>query len=130
MAAELADALYVLGRDEEADGWVDLAQKRAADDDVNAQHTWRRVRAKLLARQGAFSEARALAFEAARIVGDTDAINDHGTVLLDLADVLRASGSPNDAAGYIHQAVGLFDLKGNIVSARAGRSLLSELPVA
>ena len=130
VAAELADALYVLGRDEEAGGWIDLAQKRAADDDVNAQHTWRRVRAKLLARQGAFSEARALAFEAARIVGDTDAINDHGTVLLDLAEVLRASGSPNDAAVYIHQAVGLFDRKGNVVSARAGRSLLSELPVA
>lgn len=129
VAAELADALYALGRDEEAGGWIDLAQKCAADDDVNAQHTWRRVRAKLLARQGAFSEARPLAFEAARIVGDTDAINDHGTVLLDLAEVLRASGSPNDAAGYIHQAVGLFDRKQNIVSARAGRSLLSELPV-
>jgi hypothetical protein len=130
VAAELADALYLQGRDEEAGGWIDLAQKRAADDDVNAQHTWRRVRAKLLARQGAFSEARALGFEAARIAGDTDAINDHGAVLLDLAEILRASDSPNDAAGYVHQAVGLFDRKGNIVSAQAGRSLLSELPVA
>ncbi|MEP6910949.1 MAG: BTAD domain-containing putative transcriptional regulator [Actinomycetota bacterium] len=130
VAAELADALYLQGRDEEAGGWIDLAQKRAADDDVNAQHTWRRVRAKLLARQGAFSEAKALGFEAARIVGNTDAINDHGAVLLDLAYVLRASDSPNDAAGYVHQAVGLFDRKGNTVSAHAGRSLLSELPVA
>jgi DNA-binding SARP family transcriptional activator len=130
VAAELADALYLQGRDEEAGGWIDLAQKRAADDDVNAQYTWRRVRAKILARQGALSEAQALGFEGARIAGDTDAISDHGVVLLDLAEILHGSDSPADAAGYVHQAIGLFDRKGNTVSARAARSLLSELAPA
>jgi len=130
VAAELADALYLQGREEEASDWIDLAQKRAADDDVNAQHTWRRVRAKLLARQGAFPEAKALGFEAARIAGETDAISDHGTVLLDLAEVLRASDNPTDATDCVQRAVRLFDRKGNIVSAQAGRSLLSKLPVA
>jgi tetratricopeptide (TPR) repeat protein len=130
VAAELADALYLQGLDEEAGEWIDLAQQHVADDDINAQHTWRRVRAKLLARQGAFSEARALGFEAARLAGETDAINDHGKVLLDVAEVLRASGSPAEATGYVQRAVRLFDRKGNAVSAQAARSVLSKLPVA
>jgi len=130
VAAELADALYLQARDEEAGGWIELAQKHAADDDVNAQYTWRRVRAKILARQGELFEARALGFEAARIAGDTDAINDRGSVLLDLAEVLRSSDNPADAAGYVHQAIGLFDRKGNVVSTQAARSLLSELAPA
>jgi len=130
VAAELADALYLQARDEEAGGWIELAQKHAADDDVNAQYTWRRVRAKILARQGELSEARDLGFEAARMAGDTDAINDRGLVLLDLAEVLRSSDSPADAAGYVHQAIGLFDRKGNVVSTQAARSLLSELAPA
>jgi class 3 adenylate cyclase len=130
VAAELADALYLQDRDEEAGDWIDIAQSRAADDDVNAQYTWRRVRAKILARQGELSEARALGLEAARIAGDTDAINDNGTTLLDVAEVLRASERPAEAAGCVHQAIGLFDRKGNVVSTQTARSLLSELAPA
>jgi len=130
VAAELADALYLQGRDEEASDWLDLAQKHVADDDVNAQHTWRRVRAKLLARQAAFSEARALGLEAAGLVGETDAINDYGKVLLDVAEVMHASGSPAEATDYAQRAVELFDRKGNVVSGQAARSVLSKLPVA
>ena len=130
VAAELADALYAQGRDAEAAEWIDVAQQRAANDDVNAQFTWRRVRGKILAQQSAFSEARALGFEAAQIASDTDAINDCGIVLLDLAEVLRTSGSPDEATEYVHQAVSLFDRKGNVVSAQAARSLLRELTVA
>jgi DNA-binding SARP family transcriptional activator len=130
VAAELADVLYSGGRDEEAGDWIDVAEKHAAGDDVNAQYAWRRVRAKLLAREGALTQARKLAFEATRIAGGTDAINDHGTVLLDVAEVLRASDSPADAAGYVHQAIGLFERKGNVVSTQTARSLLSELAPA
>jgi len=130
VAAELADALYSGGRDAEAGDWIDVAQKLAAGDDVNAQYAWRRVRAKLLAREGAFTQARVLGYEAVRIAGDTDAINDRGAVLLDLAEVLRASDSPADATGYVHQAIGLFDRKGNVVSTQTARSLLSELAPA
>ena len=117
-------------RDEEAGDWIDLARQHVADDDINAQHTWRRVRAKLLARQDAYSEARALGLEAADLVAGTDALNDHGKVLLDVAEVLRASGSPAEATGYAERAVGLFDRKGNVVSSQAARSVLSELSVA
>ena len=130
VAAELADALYVQGRYEEAESWLDLAQKHAASEDVSAQWSWRRTRAKLLARVGAFREAEALADEAARIAARTDALSDHGAVLLDLAEVLRLAGRPVEAAGRIEEGLSLFERKGNRVSAEAARAMLSELTVA
>jgi Flp pilus assembly protein TadD len=130
VAAELADALYEQGREDEATSWLDLAQKRAASEDVSAQWSWRRTRAKLLARAGDFSRAEALAREAVRIAARTDALNDHGAVLLDFAEVLRLAKRPLEAADQVEEGLRLFDRKGNRVSAEVARSLLSELTVA
>jgi tetratricopeptide (TPR) repeat protein len=130
VAAELADALYVQGRYDEAKTWLDLAQKRAPSDDVSAQWSWRRTRAKLLARAGDFPEAEALAEEAVRIAARTDALSDHGAVLLDLAEVLRLAGRPADAAERVEEGLLLFDRKGNRVSAEVARATLSGLTVA
>ncbi len=41
-AAELADALYAQARYEEAESWLELAEKSAPRDDLNAQYSWRR----------------------------------------------------------------------------------------
>jgi len=130
VAAELADALYVQGRYDEAKAWLDLAQKRAASDDVSAQWSWRRTRAKLLARAGDFRKAKSLAEEAVRIAARTDALSDHGAVLLDLAEVLRLAERPAEAAERVEEGLLLFDRKGNRVSAEAARAMLSELTVA
>ena len=130
VAAELADALYVQNRYEEAESWLDLAQKHAASDDVSAQWSWRRTRAKLLARAGAFPEAEAIGDEAVRIASRTDALSDHGVVLLDLAEVLRLADRPGEAAERVEEALLLFERKGNRVSAHAAQALLSELAVA
>jgi DNA-binding SARP family transcriptional activator len=130
VAAELADALYVQGRYDEAKIWLDLAQKRAASDDVSAQWSWRRTRAKLLARDGDFRNAESLAEEAVRIAARTDALGDHGGVLLDLAEVLRLAERPAEAADSVEKALLLFERKGNRVSAEAARAMLSELTVA
>ena len=130
LAAELGDALYVQRRYEEAGGWLDLAQTRAPVGDVSAQYTWRRVRSKLLVRDGAHLEAETLALEAARVAGATDALHDHGRVLLDVAEVLRISGRPADAVDEVGRAVKLFERKGDVVSGQAARALLSELTVA
>ena len=51
-------------------------------------------------------------------------------VLLDLAEVLRLADRPGEAAGYVEQAMDLFERKGNVVSTIAARSLLDELSVA
>ena len=129
-AAELADALYQQGRNDEADVWLERAEARAPVFDVSAQYTWRRVRAKLLAAAGAYSEAEALAREAALVAGGTDALHDHGRVLLDLAGVMNASGRRAEAADEVRRAVELFARKGDVVSERAARTALSELTVA
>jgi DNA-binding SARP family transcriptional activator len=130
VAAEVADALYAQGRYEEAANWLDLSQQRAASDDVSAQWSWRRTRAKLLARAGAFGEAEATAAEAVRLASGTDALSDHGAVLLDLAEVLRLAGHPQEAAARVEEARQLFERKGNRLSAEAAQTKLSELTVA
>jgi tetratricopeptide (TPR) repeat protein len=129
VAAELADVLYAQDRYDEAAGWLELAEKRAASDDVNAQYTWRRVRAKILARAGASDKAESLARDAKALAERTDALNDHGDVLLDLAEVLRLFERPSEAARHAEAALELFEHKGNVVSAGIARSLLTELTV-
>ena len=130
VAAELADALLAQDRVDEAENWLELAQNRAASEDVSAQWSWRRTRAKLLARSGALSEAEVIAAEAVRIAERTDALSDRGAILLDLADVLHQARRPAEAAERVEQALSLFERKGNRVSAEAARLLLSELTVA
>jgi tetratricopeptide (TPR) repeat protein len=128
--AELADALYAQARYEEAESWLELAEKSAPRDDVNAQYSWRRVKAKLLARTGSPGRGEELAVQATRLAGETDALNDYAVVLLDLAEVLRLADRPDEAAGYVEQAMDLFERKGNVVSTIAARSLLDQLSVA
>ena len=88
------------------------------------------MKAKLLARTDPAGQGEELAGEAARLAGATDALNDHAVVLLDLAEVLRLSGRPGEAAGHVEKALDLFERKGNVVSTIAARSLLDELSVA
>jgi DNA-binding SARP family transcriptional activator len=130
LAAELADALYASARYEEAASWLDVARKNAGMHDVSAQYTWRRVQAKLDARAGAHEAAQALALESVRLASRTDASNDHGQALLDLAEVLRLSEHRGEAVRHVEHALELFERKGNLVSARMANALLSELTVA
>jgi DNA-binding SARP family transcriptional activator len=130
LAAKLADALYSGGRTEEAAAWLEVARKNAGVHDVSAQYTWRRVQAKLDARNGGHEAAQSIALEAARIASRTDALNDHGQVLLDLAEVLALGGQRSESAQHVEQAIELFERKGNLVSARAARALLNGLTVA
>ena len=130
LAAELADALYGQGRFKEAKGWLDLAEIRSSAGDVSAQYTWRRVRAKTLARGGAHEDAERLARQAAQLAGETDALSDHGNALLDLSEVLLLAGKESEAAPFVEQGLELFERKSNRPSADAARARLSELTVA
>ena len=130
VAAELADAVYLQGRYDEAGHWLDLAEKHAPVDDVSAQYSWRRVRAKLLARAGALAAAETLGLEAADLAAQTDALNDRADVLLSLAEVLRLAGRAETAAARIEQALAVCERKGNVVTARQARAMLSAISVA
>jgi DNA-binding SARP family transcriptional activator len=125
-AAQLADALYAQDRLEEADRWALLAEAGAPRDDVSAQFSWRSVRAKLKARNGELASAESLAREAAEIAATTDALTEHGHVLLALAEVRRLGGRPTEAARAAEQALGLFERKGDVASMRTAQALLAE----
>ena len=64
------------------------------------------------------------------IAARTDALSDHGAVLLDLAEILGLAGRSREAAARIEEGLLLFERKGNRISADSARALLNELPVA
>jgi class 3 adenylate cyclase/tetratricopeptide (TPR) repeat protein len=117
----LADALFVQGRDDEAlrlsDRWA--PERITVPDDADAQISWRRVRAKLLARRGEVEEAERLAREATSIAARTDLLDPHAHAFADLATVLRLAGRPEESAAALQEAIRLYEEKGNIAAAAA-----------
>jgi tetratricopeptide (TPR) repeat protein len=126
-AAQLGEALYSQGRFEEALRWSQIAEECAATDDASAQFSWRALKAKALARRGAFSEAHALARKAVDIGAATDALPQQAQVLLAFAEVLRLEGLAREAAEVIEDAIRLLERKGNVAASRKARSSLVEL---
>ena len=126
-ATLLGEALYAQNRHDEALRWADVASSCAASDDVGAQFSWRALRAKALAHQGALDEAEALAREAAEGAAATDSISQHASVLLALGEVLWLSGQAPAAAECIEEACVLLESKGNRVGARHARAKLDDV---
>jgi DNA-binding SARP family transcriptional activator len=129
-AAELADILYVNGRFDEAEQWVETASASMTPDDASAQFSTRSVRAKLIARGGGVDEALALVDEAVAIAAGTDSLNRHAKVLLDRAEVLVLADSHSAAGRSMEEALRLFETKGNTVATRRARKLLDRLAIA
>jgi class 3 adenylate cyclase/tetratricopeptide (TPR) repeat protein len=125
-AATLAEALYELGRLEEAETWVDRAVALTVAD-MWTQLLWRQVRAKVLARRGEHADAERLAREAAALADEIDMIDAQGMAYADLAEVLSLGGKPGEAAAALEQALDRFDRKGNLVMAQRVRERLSEV---
>jgi tetratricopeptide (TPR) repeat protein len=127
VAAELGQVLYRQERYSEATLWARFAETHAPAGDIAAQFSWRALHGKLLAHEGLNRDADAVTVEAIRIVDRTDALTHRGEVRLDVAHVLSSADRDDEAASLIRQALQLFELKGNVVSARAARSALAEL---
>ncbi len=98
VAAYLAESLSRWGRDEEAAGFVDIAEELAADDDLVPQALCRCVRARITARSGNLDDAERLAREAAAMIADTDFPDLQAIVLLSHAEVLEAADRTDEAA--------------------------------
>ncbi|MGH3034776.1 MAG: hypothetical protein ACRDON_09520, partial [Gaiellaceae bacterium] len=71
--------------------------------------------------------AEALAREAVELAEQTDYVLFHADVLLDLAEVLRLAGRPDEADAARGEAASLLERKGNIVAARKARAPLAEV---
>ena len=125
-ASDLAEAIFLQGRLDEAHEWTEVAELHAAADDLDAQTFWRSVRAKIRARRGDVATATDLANEAAASIGSSDGLNRRARVELDLADVLRVAGRAGEAADAAATALSLYEQKGNRVAAARVQELLAE----
>ena len=121
-AAHLAEALYAQGRDEDAGPLTEISEQLAAREDLLTQVVWRRVRAKVMARQGRIDEAEDLAQEAVAISESTDFLNTRADALVDLADIHRRAGRLDEARTAIVKGIALYEEKGNRVAAERTRA--------
>jgi DNA-binding SARP family transcriptional activator len=124
VAAFLAEAVLLQGRDEEALALTVLSEQWAVAEDVPVQVEWRGTRAKALARRNERTEAELLAADAIALAERTDFLNAHADALMALGNVLLAGGRLDEAAGAIGEAVTLYERKRNVVSAERARALL------
>ena len=131
IAALLAEALYRLGRFDEAESFTRKAEELASEDDVWTQSIWRCVRAKVLARNGGTpSQAISLAREAIEILRTADAPVWLANGLRDSADVFEACGDPAEAKELLAQALALYERKQAPVPAEQVRMQLARTAAA
>jgi len=128
LAAVLAQVVYAQGRADEAEQITRRAEELSDPDDVEPQALWRSVRAKVLAGRDLAEEAEPLAREAVRLMRTTDAPGMQADALLDLAEVLRRSASPDEARAVAAEAKALYESKGNTTAATKAAALLDALP--
>jgi DNA-binding SARP family transcriptional activator len=121
-AAELANALYELGRYDEASEWAQRAGESSGDDDLDAILTRQPVEAKISARLGRAGDAERLARGVVGLAARTDALNRRAESLLALAEVLQLAGAEQEARQHVAPALRLFEQKGNIAAARRVRA--------
>jgi class 3 adenylate cyclase/tetratricopeptide (TPR) repeat protein len=124
-AGYAAQALLRLGRDEEAEHWVDVADEVGGADDVVTQMLIRQNRAKLASGRGRHEEAERLVREAIALVEQTDALEGRADAQLDLAYVLAAAGRDAEAQEAIANAAALYEQKGHLAGLTEARSLLT-----
>jgi tetratricopeptide (TPR) repeat protein len=127
VVALLAEAVRAQGRLEEAVQLSEASERASAPDDFDSQATWRNVRARALAQQGALAEAERLARESVALLEPTDFLVNRAESHGALADVLRLCGRPEEAAAALEEALRLYQRKGDLVSAARSRTLLDEL---
>ena len=126
----LAQALYELGRLDEADASAARAAELGASDDAITQMLWRQVQAKVLARRDEPDEAERLACEAIAIGAETDMPSSLGDAYSDLAEVLTLAHRATDARAALQQALALYERKGDLVMVERTQTKLRELPDA
>ena len=122
VAGELARVLYEQGRVDEAEQMSQQAQHLADADDIASQMLWRTVQAKVMAHRGNCDDALALVREAVDLLTSTDAVSAQTETLVDLAEILRCAGRDKDANRVLEDAIGLYELKGNLAGAETARA--------
>jgi HEPN domain-containing protein len=85
------------------------------------------VRARLRLADGDHQEAERWARSAVELCSRTDYILEQATTKLELARVLTAAGNPDEAVAEAHEALELFQAKGDQPNTAKARILLDQL---
>ena len=122
----LGRSLCALGRHDEAEPLARLGRELGDEQDASTQALWRQAQALVHARRGNHTQAEQLAREAVAITERTDALNNQGDALCDLAEVLQAAGRSDEAAAALAQALARYEQKNNLAMAAQVRDRLAE----
>jgi class 3 adenylate cyclase/tetratricopeptide (TPR) repeat protein len=127
IAALISRVMREMGRDDDAMEFSLIAEDATAVDDVESQALWRSIRAPILACAGRLSEAESLARSAVASAQSTDALIMQADTARELATVLSLAGLPEESRRSIDVAIGIYEAKGDIVSAARSRAWRDEL---
>jgi len=122
---QLGEALYALGRYDEAERWALRGVEVGDPDDTATQMLALQVRAKVLARRGEHDAALALAQEADALAGATDAPTFQGDAVLALAEVLLLAGDQVRAEKEVRRAIECYERKGATACVARARMLIT-----
>jgi hypothetical protein len=114
-APKVGRALCRLGRYEEAEELAQVGRELdPEEEDIDTQALWRQVQALVCSHREQHEEAERLAREAVAFAERTDALNQEGDALCDLAEVLRRAGHPEKAVATLEQALERYERKRNL----------------
>ena len=111
-ACQLADALYELGRYQEAGQWAQRGLDLGGEDDLSTQVAGLSLRSRLLAREGDNITAVALAHRVEELATTSDSPIYHGDAALNLAEILSLTGDRAGAEQAVRRAVSCYQHKG------------------
>jgi len=126
LAAMLGQACYLQGRYEEAEHFA-LSSLKINTNDIARVALARGVCAKVHARLSRLAEGERMAREAVALLEATDLLISRADALMDLVEVLRLAGRPDEAGPVVEEALRLSERKGNIVAVEKARALQAEL---
>jgi tetratricopeptide (TPR) repeat protein len=123
----LADAIVSQDRPEEAETILKQAEEQAIEDDAVTVIGIRRVRAKVLRRQGHLDEAERHAREAIASGEPTDYLYEKGTSHRVLGEILLAKEEHEEGLEHLRAALDLFERKGVLVLLDELRARIAEV---
>jgi class 3 adenylate cyclase/tetratricopeptide (TPR) repeat protein len=126
-ASQLAESLYVQGRDEEAAEWVQRALDLGDADDATTQAQARMVRAMVNARRGDRASALRDVSDVIDITAKMQAPQTQGEAALNAAHVFLTLGDRDAAETQARAAVDFFTAKGSVVYAARATEALAAL---
>jgi class 3 adenylate cyclase/tetratricopeptide (TPR) repeat protein len=122
-AGELAEALYALGRYEEAEQWALRARELGSSDDLATQMYVLGVRSRVSARNGDIGAALELASQADSLAATSEDPRDPGDAALNLAEIMYLAGDPQRAEEMTQRAIDCYLSKGATAVAQRARRL-------